>query len=181
MKRRFLLVLMAAVFCGLAVPADVKAGDSVDDAYASDDADDDSYENGIGSNVNGYLGDKNPGIDVDVEWDDEDEIREASALAVDDLTVVPAKMTIRKGQAFTIQVVAVGGGEFDDLSEEEWYELYEENIDSIIFRSSKSSVVSVSKTGKVRGKKRGSALIRTTVNLSDGESKTFKTKVYVKK
>lgn len=108
-------------------------------------------------------------------------ITEATTLAIDDITVAPARITIRKGQSFMIKVIAVGGGEFDDLSEEEWYEIYEDNLDSIKFRSSKSSVVAVGKTGKVKGRKRGSAVIRTTVNLSNGESRTFKTKVYVKK
>lgn len=192
MRRRLLAVIMAFTLCGIVASQNVKAGEAgddvyVDDGYTSEDTDapsdepDDVSESSTGGDINSYWDEKNPSTDVDVYWDDEDVITEATTLVVEDITVSPAKITIRKGQAFTIKVVAVGGSEFDDLSEEEWYELYEDNLDSIKFRSSKSSVVAVGKTGKVKGRKRGSAVIRTTVNLSNGDSRTFKTKVYVKK
>ena len=106
---------------------------------------------------------------------------EANTLIPEDLRVSPAKKTIKKGSSFAIQVVAAGGSEFDDLSEEEWYDIYERSVDSIVFRSTKSNVASVSRTGVVRARRRGSAVIKTTINLSCGDSVTFKTKVYVKK
>lgn len=111
----------------------------------------------------------------------ESDMMEASMLIPEDLRVTPAKKTVLKGQNFNINVVVAGGSEFDDLSEEEWYDIYERSIDSVVFRSTKSNVAYVSRTGKVTGRKQGSAVIKTTINLSGGDSVTFKTKVYVKK
>lgn len=191
MRRRLLAVVMAFTLCGIVASPNVKAGEAGDDEYVDDvytgeedipsDEPNDVNESRTDGDINSYWDEKNPSTDVDVYWENGDVIKEATTLGVDDITVSPAKITIHKGQAFTIKVVVVGGSEFDDLSEEEWYEIYEDNLDSIKFRSSKSSVVAVGKTGKVKGCKRGSAVIRTTVNLSNGDSKTFKTKVYVKK
>lgn len=97
-----------------------------------------------------------------------------------DIVVTPAKKTIRVGQTFFIYVVTADESEWDDYSDEEWEEICENNIDSITYRSSMSSVASVNKkTGEVIGKKKGSAVIKTSINLANGESAIYKTKVYV--
>ena len=101
-------------------------------------------------------------------------------LTKSDLKVSPAKKTIKVGKSFYIDIKAVDESEWEDLSEEEWKEICEENIDNISFRSTKSSVASVGKTsGKVNGKKKGTAIIKTTIDFANGESATYKTKVYV--
>lgn len=111
----------------------------------------------------------------------ESDMIEANMLIPEDIRVTPARKTVLKGQKFSINVVAAGGSEFDDLTEEEWYDIYERSIDSVEFRSTKSNVAYVSRNGKVTGRKQGSAVIKTTINFSGGDSVTFKTKVYVKK
>ncbi len=99
----------------------------------------------------------------------------------EDLAVFPAKKTIQIGETFYINIINVDS-EFDDYPDEEWDEICLENIDSIAFRSTKSSVASVNKsTGKVKGKEKGVAIIRTTINFANGESVTYKTKIYVTK
>ncbi len=111
----------------------------------------------------------------------ESDMIEANMLIPEDIRVTPAKKTVFKGQKFNINVIAAGGSEFDDLTEEEWHDIFERSIDSVVFRSTKSNVAYVSETGKVTGRKQGSAVIKTTINLSGGDSVTYKTKVYVKK
>lgn len=169
MKKRTIAVLLAFAMCGLSVPASVQAGGAgSEDYYEGEDDDwDESYEPG------------NPGADYEVDPDPD--IIEANTLIPEDLRVSPAKKTIAKGKTFTIKIVAAGGSEFDDLSEEEWYDIYERSVDSVVYRSTKSSVASVGRTGIVKARKKGSAVIKTTINLSNGDSVTFKTKVYVKK
>lgn len=164
MKKRMAAVLLAAAMCAV-TPASVWAGGD-GDYPAEDEAD---------------PGDEADDPDTDYETDPDPDVMEANTLIPEDLRVSPAKKTILKGRSFKIQIVAAGGSEFDDLSEEEWYDICERSIDSIVFRSTKSNVASVSRTGVVRARKRGSAVIKTTVNLSNGDSVTFKTKVYVKK
>lgn len=69
---------------------------------------------------------------------------------------------------------------WEDLTKEEWEEICMENIDLVIFRSTNKKVATVNRrTGKVIGRKKGTALIKTTVFLSNGEAVVFKTKVYV--
>lgn len=114
------------------------------------------------------------------EAEDEEEI--SGELTKSDLKVSPAKKTIKIGDSFSIRIMAVDESEWIDLSAEEWEEICEENIDNISFRSTKSSVASVGKTtGKIKGKKKGSAIIKTTIDFANGESATYKTKVYVKR
>ena len=166
MKKRVVAILLASAMCALAPTSAWAGGDGDipaenDAEYPSDDDENDP--------------------DTDYEYDPDYDIIEANTLIPEDLRVSPAKKTIQKGRSFTIQIVAAGGSEFDDLSEEEWYDIYERSVDSIVFRSTKSNVASVSRTGKVRARRRGSAVIKTTINLSNGDSVTFKTKVYVKK
>ena len=106
---------------------------------------------------------------------------EANTLIPEDIRVSPAKKTLWKGGTFTVKIVAAGGSEFDDLSEEEWDYICERSIESVVFQSTKSNVASVNRSGRVKARRRGSAVIKTTVNLSSGDSITFKTKVTVKK
>ncbi len=166
MKKRVAAVLLASAMCAVS-PVSAWAGG--DGGYSSDYDEDSGYD------------DWEDDPDTDYEYDPDPDIMEANTLIPEDLRVSPAKKTIKKGSSFTIQVVAAGGSEFDDLSEEEWYDIYERSVDSIVFRSTKSNVASVSRTGVVRARRRGSAVIKTTINLSCGDSVTFKTKVYVKK
>ncbi|MCI9125255.1 MAG: VWA domain-containing protein [Eubacterium sp.] len=99
-------------------------------------------------------------------------------ISVDDIAVYPAKKTISKGSKFQIKLTADADS---DISQEEFDKMVEESVDSITYRSTKSSVASVNKkTGVVTGKKKGTAEIRTTVYTADGKSRTYKTKVYVK-
>ena len=49
------------------------------------------------------------------------------------------------------------------MPDEEWEEILDNNIDNITFKSTKSSVAYVSTKGKVKGKKKGSAIIKTTI------------------
>lgn len=114
-----------------------------------------------------------------IDEDDEDSSGEFTKY---DLSVLPAKKTVSVGKSFTIRIVPTDESEWADIPDEEWDEICEENIDSIEFRSTKSSIASVNKvTGKVKAKKKGTAVIKTTINLVNGESVTFRTKVYVTK
>lgn len=110
---------------------------------------------------------------------EEQEEQEAITLSVNDMKVSPAKKTIDKNKSFTINVVA-NSKEFKELPEEEFDEILEDSLEAITYKSSKSSIVRVDKDGKVTGLKKGNAVISTKVALTDGSTKTFKTKVYVK-
>lgn len=167
MKRKLFILTMAAVMgmtsFSVASMAENKVTVFAEDIDDEDiemeevDADDDSYE-------------------------DEDEDIEAVTITADDLTVTPAKKTIKVKKSFTIGVALKDEKEFSDVSDEEIDEMIDDSIDQISFRSTKSSVAYVNKTtGKVIGKKAGSAYIKTTIICADGSSKTFKTKVYVRK
>lgn len=167
MKKRIVALLLTFAMCSLPMPLSVQAGgDGTGDYAQEDETSEDFCE-------------EDP--DTDYEIDPEPDIIEANTLIPEDLRVSPAKKTVLKGSTFQIQVVAAGGSEFDDLTEEEWYDIYERSVDSIVFRSTKSNVAYVSRTGRVTASRRGSAVIKTTINLSSGDSVTFKTKVYVKK
>lgn len=172
MKKRIVVVLLAFAMCSFSVPASVQAGGDSDVFSEEGDMDADGDE---------YGGDAYEDPDTDYEIDPDPDIMEANTLIAEDLRVSPAKKTVKKGAAFNIQIVAAGGSEFDDLSEEEWYDIYERSVEGVVFRSTKSNVASVSRTGRVKARKRGSAVIKTTINLTNGDSITFKTKVYVKK
>jgi len=116
------------------------------------------------------------------DWEDEeDEPDNSGELTKGDIVVSPAKKTIKIGKSFYIDLYPSTEVDemYADLPDEEWEELLEENIDDITYRSSKSSVASVSTSGKVKGRKKGSAVIKTTVTFRDGSEGTYKTKVYV--
>lgn len=116
----------------------------------------------------------------DEDWYD-DEPDDSCELTKGDIVASPAKKTIKIGKSFSIDLYPSDeiDEQYEDLPDEEWDELLEENIDGITFRSSKSSVASVTRSGKVKGKKKGSAVIKTTVTFRDGSEGTYKTKVYV--
>lgn len=82
-------------------------------------------------------------------------------------TVKPAKksVTIKKGKKAAIS-----------LSKK----LDKANVAKITYRSTKKSVVTITKNGKATGKKKGTAVIEITVVLNDGTKKVIKTKVTVK-
>lgn len=109
---------------------------------------------------------------------DEDDGLRAGQITKDDLKVTPARKNIAQGSKFSIKVSIVDSS---DLSADELEEMLEDNIDSIVFRSTKTSVASVNKsTGTVTALRKGKAVIKTTVNLKNGQTKTFKTSVTVK-
>ena len=68
----------------------------------------------------------------------------------------------------------------EDKDEEEIDDIWESNVDSIEYRSSKGSVATVDENGKVTGKKKGKAIIKTIITLADGSEFIYKTTVYVK-
>ena len=82
-------------------------------------------------------------------------------------TVKPAKKTvsIKKGKKAAIS-----------LSKK----LDKANVAKITYRSTKKSVVTITKNGKATGKKKETAIIEITVVLNDGTKKVIKTKVTVK-
>lgn len=170
MKKKIVAVLLASIVCALPAAEIVQAYGNA------------GYEGGTGTSEDSWTEDGwDEDSDTDYEIDPEPDVIEANTLIPEDLRVTPAKKTVLKGQKFDIRVVAAGGSEFDDLTEEEWYDIYERSVDSVVFRSTKSNVAYVSRNGRVTARRRGSAVIKTTINLSSGDSVTFKTKVYVKK
>lgn len=76
--------------------------------------------------------------------------------------------------------MALKKGFTEDKDEEEIDDIWESNVDSIEYRSSKGSVATVDENGKVTGKKRGKAIIKTIITLADGSEFIYKTTVYVK-
>ena len=55
-----------------------------------------------------------------------------------------------------------------------------DNVESITYSTSKKSVATVSKNGKVTAKKAGNVTIKVIVTLKNGQTKTVKMKVKVK-
>ncbi len=168
MKKKLLTLLLSAAVCVSAIPGSVANAAKTttttiidNEEKGDDDIDDD---------------------DAAASTDDDDDDVPGMELTKYDLSVYPAKKTIRIGQSFTIDITATDESEFADLDDEEWDELCENNIDSISFRSTKTSIASVNKTtGRVKGKKKGNAVIKTTIHLANGESVTLKSKIYVKR
>ena len=96
-----------------------------------------------------------------------------------DIKVTPSKKTIAKKKSFNIKV-ALKKEFTEDKEEEEIDDTWESNVDSISYRSSKGSIASVNDNGKVTGKKKGKAIIKTIITLADGSEFIYKTTVYVK-
>ena len=140
--------------------------DGWDDDYWDDDGwDDDSWD------------DDNDNID---DWDTDDDWEEDVTLALTDISVNPKSKIIKKGKVFYIEIVPANKNDW--VSSDEWEEVCGDNIASVEFTSTKSSIVSASKfNGKIKGKKKGTAIIKTKITLINNESIVLKTKVTVKK
>ena len=82
-------------------------------------------------------------------------------------TIAPAKSTVNIGVKKTTVF--------------QWSKkLNMENVAKITYKSSKKSVVSVNKNGKITGKKKGTGKVTVTVTLKDGTKKIVTIKVTVK-
>ena len=110
---------------------------------------------------------------------DSEEPSIAIELSKGDIKVTPSKKTIAKKKSFNIKV-ALKKEFMEDKDEEEIDDIWESNVDSIEYRSSKGSVATVDENGKVTGKKKGKAIIKTIITLADGSEFIYKTTVYVK-
>lgn len=137
--------------------------DGWDDDYWDDDAD--SWDDG----------------DSEEDWDDDDESWEEDVtLSLNDISVNPKSKIIKKGRSFYIEIVPANKNDW--VSSDEWEEVCGDNIASVEFTSTKSSIVSASKfNGKIKAKKKGTAIIKTKITLINNESIVLKTKVTVKK
>ena len=140
-----------------------------DDDYWDDDYwDDDNWDDG-------YWDD-----DDEEDWDTDDNWEEDVTLSLTDIAVNPKSKIIKKGRSFYIEIVPANKNDW--VSSDEWEEVCGDNIASVEFTSTKSSIVSASKfNGKIKGKKKGTAIIKTKITLINNESIVLKTKVTVKK
>lgn len=97
-----------------------------------------------------------------------------------DIKVTPSKKTINTKKSFNIK--AVFKEEFiEDMEDEEIDNIWESNIAGITYSSSNKSIASVSKEGKVTAKKKGNAIIKTTIKMVNGKEYIYKTSVNVKR
>lgn len=82
-------------------------------------------------------------------------------------TVAPkkTKATVKKGKATTLALSS---------------ELNINNVKKITYKSSKKSVATVNKKGKITAKKKGTAFVKATVTLKNGKTKTVSMKITVK-
>lgn len=104
-----------------------------------------------------------------VDDDSEDDPINAGEFTKYDFKISPWKKIIKIGKSFIINIVPETGAGWDDLSNKEWKEICEENIDLITFRSTNNKVAAVNrKTEKITGRKKGVALIKTFVALANG-------------
>ncbi len=99
-------------------------------------------------------------------------------LSRNDIKVTPARKTISRKKSFNIKVALAR--KVIENRKVELEDIWENNISSIKFRSSRSSIASVSNQGKVIGQKKGKAIITTTIVLTDSNSYNYKTVVYVR-
>lgn len=135
-----------------------------DDDYWDDDGWDDDYWDD----------------DDEEDWDDDDNWDDDVTLSLTDIAVNPKSKIIKKGRSFYIEIVPANKNDW--VSSDEWEEVCGDNIASVEFTSTKSSIVSASKfNGKIKGKKKGTAIIKTKITLINNESIVLKTKVTVKK
>ena len=82
-------------------------------------------------------------------------------------TVAPkkTKVTVKKGKATTFALSS---------------KLNKNNVKKITYKSSKKSVATVNKKGKITAKKKGTAFVKATVTLKNGKTKTVSMKITVK-
>ncbi len=129
----------------------------------------------------GYWYDAGVWYNDDYNWYDDENDDYEEELSASDIAVNPEKKEIKKGKLFYISLIPADKSDWEGFSEEDWDEICEENIDSIEYSSTKKSVASVNSfNGKVKARKKGNAVIKTTVSLASGETVVFKTKVTVK-
>lgn len=196
-EKRMLMVIIALALGVSSAPlkhADASWHDGYnwyEDSYWYDNEDDDDWyeDDNDGewyyANNGWYYGDDDWYDDDDYDdsedWDDwYDDYYDNDELTVEDLAVSPAKKTIRAENSFYIDVIPSSDSGWEDLEEDDWEELCADNIESIEYRSTKSRVASVNKfTGKVKAKRKGSAVIKTRITLINDESIVLKTKVVV--
>lgn len=207
MKKKIGIILMALIVSVSSMPEHINAAGNnsyhnnpwnyedynwYDNSYWYDDVDDEDWNNEDDYYDNGWYYDGDGdwyynGEDYD-DWDDDNWYDEDDdydswyddEMTIYDLAVNPSKKKIRAGRSFHIDVIPSADSGWEDISEEEWNEICEENIESIEYHSMKSQIASVNKfTGKVKAKKKGSTVIKTKVNLINDESVIFKTKVTV--
>lgn len=158
MRKKFLVLGLAAIVAASSIPVTNILTDTSEVMAAQKDDDGEAEE----------------------EYDDDGD-DDAFILTKGDIVISPAKKTIKVGKSFNIGIYPSADidEEYQDLPDEEWEELFDENKDSITYRSTRSSVASVNSRGKVKGKKKGNAIIKTTVTFRDGSEGIYKTKVYV--
>lgn len=95
-------------------------------------------------------------------------------------TAAAQKKTIRVGKSFTLKLKPANGFAWGSIAGD-WKKFCDSVVESVSFSSSNSKVAAVGKlTGKVKGKKAGSAVIRTVVKFKDGGKEIYTTKVIVK-
>lgn len=117
--------------------------------------------------------------DINVIKNESDEKTIAIEISKEDIKVTPAKKTINKKKSFKIKV-ALTKKFIADKEQEEIDDILANDIDNITYRSTQSSIASVNEDGKVTTKKKGKAIIKTTITLADGKEYIYKTTVYVK-
>lgn len=117
--------------------------------------------------------------DITVIGKSSDENVPAIEISQKDIKVTPAKKTIDKKKSFNIKV-ELRKSFTEGMEQEEIDEMWADSIDDITYRSTKSSIASVNQDGKVKAKKKGKAVIKTTLTLADGKEYIYKTTVYVK-
>lgn len=169
MKKKFVVSMLAAAFAFTAVePSAAWAKTTTTTTIIEDKYEDDSFD------------EESEGMGDEAEENGEDDRENGGEFTKYDIRATPAKKTIKIGRSFYIDVEPEDDSEWEDLPDEEWEEICDENIDEITFRSTNSSVASVNKkTGRVKAKRKGTAVIKTQINLASGETVTYKTKVYV--
>ncbi|MFG6328994.1 MAG: Ig-like domain-containing protein [Lachnospiraceae bacterium] len=198
MRKKIIAAIMAMLVCCVAVPpvnANAEKRQSIgawssflpgwfgNDGFGGFD-DDSSFSLDDKDQENGYwydAGEWEDGYDDDYYWYDDDNDDYEEELSASDIAVNPEKKEIKKGKLFYISLIPADKSDWEGFSEEDWDEICEENIDSIEYSSTKKSVASVNSfNGKVKARKKGKAVIKTTVSLASGETVVFKTKVTVK-
>lgn len=110
--------------------------------------DDDYWDDGYWDD-NGWDSDDNGWDSDDDDWDTDDNWDEDVTLALTDIAVNPKSKIIKKGKSFYIEIVPVNKNDW--VSSDEWEEVCGDNIASVEFTSTKSSIVSASKfNGKIK-------------------------------
>ncbi len=195
MRKRILIAVMAVMLCGTSAKwahagarngMQLRTESSIPDDgwYDVGDWDDNSSTDNDGWDMDNDLQDDNTDGWDDNYWDDDnwddDYWEEDVTLALTDISVNPKSKIIKKGKVFYIEIVPANKNDW--VSSDEWEEVCGDNIASVEFTSTKSSIVSASKfNGKIKGKKKGTAIIKTKITLINNESIVLKTKVTVKK